>query len=96
MQDRIVQPARGGIPGAISIRAQPAEIEKQALPGHWEGDLIAGTNNSAIATVVDRSRRFTVLCKVKDKRAESVVQSLIEQMRLLPFQLLKSLTWDRG
>ena len=86
----------GGIPGAISIRARPAEIEDRALPGHWEGDLIAGSNNSAIATLVDRSTRFTVLCKVKDKRAESVVHSLIEQMRLLPIQILKSLTWDRG
>ncbi|QWA09337.1 IS30 family transposase [Sodalis ligni] len=86
----------GGIPDAISIRARPAEIEDRALPGHWEGDLIAGANNSAIATVVDRSTRFTVLCKVKNKRAESVVQSLTEQMRQLPSQLHKSLTWDRG
>ena len=63
----------GGIPRPISIRARPAEIEDRALPGHWEGDLIAGTNNSAIATLLDRGMRFTVLCKVKDKRAASVV-----------------------
>ena len=82
----------GGIPRPISIRARPAEIEDRALPGHWEGDLITGTNNSAITTLLARSTQFTVLCKVKDKRAESVVQSLIEQMRLLPLQILKSLT----
>lgn len=86
----------GGIPDAISIRSRPAQIEDRALPGHWEGDLIVGRSNSAIATVVERNTRFTVLCKVKDKRAESVVQSLIEQMRQLPSQLQKSLTWDRG
>jgi len=80
----------------ISIRARPAEIEDRALPGHWEGDLIAGENNNAIATVVDRSTRFTVLYKVKNKRTEGVIESLTEQMRQLPSQLHKSLTWDRG
>uniref|UniRef100_UPI0038B9E8D0 IS30 family transposase n=1 Tax=Paraburkholderia megapolitana TaxID=420953 RepID=UPI0038B9E8D0 len=86
----------GGIPDTISIRSRPAQIEDRALPGHWEGDLIVGRSNSAIATVVERNTRLTVLCKVKDKRAESVVQSLIGQMRQLPSQLQKSLTWDRG
>jgi len=86
----------GGIPDAISIRARPAQIEDRALPGHWEGDLIIGGGNSAIAIVVERNTRFTVLCKVKNKRAESVVPSLIGQMRRLPSQLQKSLTWDRG
>lgn len=86
----------GGIPDAISIRDRPAEIEDRALPGHWEGDLIVGANNSAIATVVERSTRFTVLCKVRNKKADSVVQSLVEQMHQLPSQLHKSLTWDRG
>ena len=62
----------------------------------WEGDLIVGGSNCAIATVVEKSTRFTVLCKVKNKRAESVVPSLIEQMRRLPSQLQKSLTGDRG
>ena len=53
-------------------------------------------SNSAVATLVERHSRFTVLCKVQDKRAESVVQSLITQMRMLPERLRKSLTWDRG
>lgn len=75
---------RGGIADAISIRERPAEIEDRALPGHWEGDLIVGANNSEIAMVVDRNTRFTVLFKMKGKRAESVVQSLVEQMRRLP------------
>ncbi len=77
----------GGIPGAISIRSRAAEIEDRALSGHWEGDLIAGADNSAIATVVDRTTRFTVLCRVRDKKAEHVVQSLIEQMGQLPTQI---------
>lgn len=87
---------RGHIVDAISIRERSAQVEDRALPGHWEGDLLVGSSNSAIATMVERHSRFTVLCKVQDKRAESVVQSLITQMRMLPERLRKSLTWDRG
>lgn len=87
---------RGQIVDAISIRERPAEIEDRAIPGHWEGDLIIGSNNSAIATVVERYSRFTVLCKIDSKRATSVVESLTEQMKRLPKQVLTSLTWDRG
>ena len=86
----------GGIPESISIRSRPAEIEDRALPGHWEGDLIAGANQSAIATIVDRSTRFTVLCRINDKRAQTVTRALAERMCQLPAQLRKSLTWDRG
>lgn len=88
--------SRGQIVDAISIRERPAEIEDRAIPGHWEGDLIVGGGNSAIATVVERHSRFTVLCKVGSKSAASVVQSLTTQMKKLPQQVLKSLTWDRG
>ena len=88
--------SRGQIIDAVSIRDRPAEIEDRAIPGHWEGDLIIGSGNSAIATVVERHSRFTVLCKVRSKSAIFVVQSLTEQMTKLPQQILKSLTWDRG
>lgn len=87
---------RGQIIDAISIRERPAEVEDRAIPGHWEGDLIIGANNSALATVVERHSRFTVLCKVASKKATAVVQSLTEQMKRLPKQFLNSLTWDRG
>jgi IS30 family transposase len=88
--------ARGQIVDAISIRERPAEIEDRAVPGHWEGDLIIGSNNSAIATVVERQSRFTVLCKVDSRKAQAVVESLTEQMKRLPQSVLRSLTWDRG
>jgi IS30 family transposase len=87
---------RGQIVDAISIRERPAEIEDRAIPGHWEGDLIMGASHSAIATVVERHSRFTVLCKVNNKSAAGVVQSLASQMKKLPLHVLKSLTWDRG
>lgn len=87
---------RGQIVDAISISQRPAEIEDRAVPGHWEGDLIFGSKNSAIATVVERQSRFTVLCRIQDRKAASVAESLSEQMLRLPHHVLKSLTWDRG
>lgn len=87
---------RGGIIDAISIRERPAEVEDRAVPGHWEGDLISGSNNSHIATLVERHSRFVMLVKVKGKDTASVVSALSQQVRTLPSALRKSLTWDRG
>jgi IS30 family transposase len=87
---------RGGIVDAISIRERPAEAEDRAVPGHWEGDLVAGSANSHIATLVERSTRYLLLVKVPGKGSASVVDALATQVRTLPRQLWASLTWDRG
>jgi len=87
---------RGQIIDAVSISDRPASVEDRAIPGHWEGDLIYGAQNSYIATVVERQSRFTVLVKVESKRTESVVTALSKQMCRLPKLLRQSLTWDRG
>ncbi len=87
---------RGGIIDAVSIRERPAEVEDRAVPGHWEGDLITGSNNSHIATLVERHSRFVMLVKVKGKDTSSVVSALSRQVKTLPTALRKSLTWDRG
>ncbi len=87
---------RGRIVDGVSIRERPAEVEDRAVPGHWEGDLIAGSLNSYIATVVERSSRFTMLVKVDGKSTNSVVTALSRQMAELPELLKQSLTWDRG
>jgi len=81
---------------AVSIRERPAEAEDRAAPGHWEGDLIAGSGNSFIATLVERHTRFVMLAKVSNKDSQSVIQALIKQSRKLPKELYRSLTWDRG
>ena len=88
--------ARGQIIDAISIRERPAEIEDRAIPGHWEGDLITGSKNTHIATLVERRSRFTMLVKVNGKDTASVVTALAKQVRKLPAELRRSLTWDRG
>jgi IS30 family transposase len=66
-QSRVGGQSRGQIVDAISIRERPAEIEDRAIAGHWEGDLLGGTKNSHIATLVERHSRFTALVKVPSK-----------------------------
>lgn len=87
---------RGQIIDAVSIADRPAEVEDRAVPGHWEGDLIAGTGNTHIATLVERQSRFTILVKVDGKDTKTVVRALTHQIKKLPEQLRESLTWDRG
>ncbi len=86
----------GQITGAVSIRERPAAVEDRALPGHWEGDLIIGSNNSQIATLVERQTRYVMLVRVKSKDTKTVINALIKHAHKLPRELYKSLTWDRG
>ena len=86
----------GRIIDALSIRERPAEAEDRAIHGHWEGDLLAGGNNSYIATLVERHSRFLMLIKVPGKDTVVVVAALSKHVRRLPATLRRSLTWDRG
>jgi IS30 family transposase len=87
---------RGQIVDAIAIAARPPTVEDRAIPGHWEGDLLAGGKQSHLATLVERASRFVVLVKVPGKDTTSVVTALIQQVQQLPAALRTSLTWDRG
>ena len=87
---------RGQIVDGVSIRDRPADVDDRAIPGHWEGDLITGSQNTHIATLVERQSRFTMLVKVPGKDTVSVVTALTAQVRQLPSSLRRSLTWDRG
>jgi len=86
----------GQIKDAISISERPATVEDRAVPGHWEGDLIGGSKNSYVATLVERHSRYVMLVKVANKDTEGVVSALIKQSQRLPAELYQSLTWDRG
>jgi IS30 family transposase len=86
----------GRIKDTVSIRERPAEAKDRAVPGHWEGDLVIGSNNSQIATLVERHTRYVMLARVKGKDSETVINALIKQAHKLPRELYKSLTWDRG
>jgi len=84
------------IVNGTSIRERPKQIDKRSDLGHWEGDLVSGTKNTHIATLVDRKSRYTIILKLKGKDATSVGQALAEKFDMLPKALCKSLTWDRG
>ena len=71
-------------------------MEDRAIPGHWEGDLLRGSGNSHIATLVERQSRFVMLIKVPSKETEAVVTALSQHVRKPPATLRRSLTWDRG
>ena len=81
---------------AAMIATRPAAVEDRAVPGHCEGDLLSGPNNSYIATLVERHTRYVMLAKVAGKDTQTVVSVLIKQAKKLPTELYKSVTWDRG
>ena len=87
---------RGHIVDAISIRERPAAAEDRAVPGHWEGDLLCGSANSYVITLVERHTRYVMLGKIPNRDSRSVVTALIALAQRLPDELRRSLTWDRG
>ena len=87
---------RGRIPDTVSIRERPAEAKDRAVPGHWEGDLLCGSDNSYLVTLVERQTRYLMLAKIANRDTNSVITALIKQARQLPEELYRSLTWDRG
>jgi len=95
-QHNLKKDGLGHITNMVSIRQRPASVEDRAVPGHWEGDLISGPNNTHIATLVERHTRYVLLVKVKSKDTNTVITALIKQAKKLPNELYKSLTWDRG
>jgi len=86
----------GRITNTVSISERPPEVEDRAVPGHWEGDLLCGSSNSQIATLVERHTRLVMLVRVPSKDTKTVINALIKQAHKLPRELYKSLTWDRG
>ena len=87
---------RGRIPDTVSISERPASVADRAVPGHWEGDLLCGSANSYLVTLLERQTRYVMLAKIPSRDTQTVITALIKQARQLPDELYKSLTWDRG
>jgi IS30 family transposase len=87
---------RGRIPDTVSISERPASADDRAVPGHWEGDLLSGSKNSYIVTLVERHSRYVMLGKIPSRDTRTVVNALIKLAKKLPDHLYQSLTWDRG
>lgn len=86
----------GPLADGVSIRERPAEVEDRAVPGHWEGDLLAGTIDTQIGTLVERTSRYVLLVRLPTKAAPAVATALAQRIKTLPAVLRRSLTWDRG
>jgi len=88
---------RGRIRNMVSVHARPAEADAREVAGHWEGDLVFGARPSAVATLVDRATRYTIVVALPDDyKADTVAAAIVERMGMLPAHLRRSLTWDRG
>jgi len=89
--------SRGGLKNRVSIRERPISVENREEVGHWEGDLIIGEKHqSAVATLVERSSRYTILIQLDNRQSETVVEKFITFLKRLPPSLRKSLTYDNG
>ena len=76
---------------------RPAEAADRAVPGHWEGDLVVGPNNSGIVTLVERTHRFTLLGRLPGRRdSKTVTEVLAGMITQLPATLTRTITWDQG
>jgi IS30 family transposase len=87
----------GKLRDLINISERPAEVADRVVPGHWEGDLLLGSSNSAIVTLVERTSRFVILIRLpRERSSEEVLTALKRRIGTLPTQLCRSLTWDQG
>lgn len=89
-------PGSYAIPDMVMISDRPPEAADRAVPGHWEGDLLAGAKNSHIITLVERRSRYVILIKTDSKSATDVGKALTEHVRRLPEGMMRTLTWDQG
>jgi IS30 family transposase len=88
---------RGQIPDMLSIEERPAEVADRTVPGHWEGDLLMGRRHaSALGTLVERTTRFTLLVPLRGQDPTTVRRAFARELRTLPAQVRRSLTYDRG
>jgi transposase, IS30 family len=93
---RVQDRRRSRIPEMVNISERPQEAADRAVPGHWEGDLIVGSRQSHIGTLVERSTRFVMLLKLEDCTAAEVCRAMTKRIKTLPMELRRSVTWDQG
>jgi transposase, IS30 family len=88
----------GQIRDMVMISERPAEVDDRAVPGHWEGDLLMGTDNrTAVGTLVERTSRYLLLLHLRGGRDAHTVRDAMQQaITTLPTELARTITWDQG
>lgn len=92
-------PRRSNRPWLAGARLsdRPAEVDDRAVPGHWEGDLVVGPENSGLVTLVERQTRFALIGRLPGTRDSMTVVELMQRMiRGLPSEFVQTITWDQG
>lgn len=87
---------RSQITDARPIDERPQAAEDRSEPGHLEGDLVIGSNNSQVATLVDRKTRFLTVVKLASRHTAVVIPALADTYERMDSRLRATLTWDRG
>jgi IS30 family transposase len=83
--------------GEATISTRPPEASGRAVPGHWEGDLVIGTEGrSALITLNERASRFTLISRIDVHDTATVTSRLTDMVQGLPQALFRTLTWDQG
>ncbi|MDO6745571.1 IS30 family transposase [Tenacibaculum soleae] len=81
----------------VSIESRPKHIDLREEIGHWEGDLVIGKNHkSAIGTIVERKSRYTIIVKLKNKKADEVAKMFSKVLNKLNPIFKKTMTYDNG
>jgi transposase, IS30 family len=80
------------------IDQRPPAAADRSEAGHWEGDLIIGAHKrTAIATLVERSSRLTLMADLPNGyRPSALRRALAAVLGNQPPTLLRTLTWDQG
>jgi len=88
---------RGRIPNQKMIDLRPPEVDLRQTVGHWEGDLINGSQGTGhLVTLVERKTRFTLTDRVFSKETKEVIKSITDLLNPLPEVLKGTVTLDNG
>ena len=80
-----------------TIHDRPKSVEGRQVIGHWESDTVRGAKwTGCIATHVERTSRYAVLCKIPDRTSDAFTQATVTAFLTIPKRKRRSFTTDHG